>query len=51
MGPNIPTEFSYRSAFWGYPIKPHIDDSTVTSGWKVILDSEHKEVCIEQFTI
>ena len=41
--------FSYSSAHLGYSIKPHIDASTVTSGWKVMLDSEHKEVCIDQF--
>ena len=48
MGQTVDIKFSIRSAFFEYPIKPHIDDSTVTSGWKVMLESKHK-VCIDQF--
>ena len=49
MGPSIDIKFSSTSGFLGFSIKPNIDNSTVTSGWKVMLDSDHKEVCIHQF--
>ena len=49
MGPKIDIKFSSTSRLWGFSIKPNIDYSTVTSGWKVMLDSDHKEVCINQF--
>ena len=49
MGPIMDIRFSYSSAHFGYSIKPNIDVSTLTSGWKVMLDSKHKEVCIDHF--
>ena len=39
IGPAINIKFTSTSALFLFAIKPTIDDSTVTSGWKVMLDS------------
>ena len=49
MGPNIDVRFSSLSARLGFTFMPNIDYRTLTSGWIVMLDSEHREVCIDQF--